>query len=154
MKKTRQRIDVNLDELDWIIDYGTHAPLSESDGQKLKGALHALAELLTPTRNSEKTNAVLPNTAGETSEGDDVKHKKAPPKGHGRNGATDYTGASKVAISHAELKSGDRCPGCEKGKVYVQSDPKPLVRIIGQAPLAATVYELERLRCNGFRSTG
>jgi len=149
MKKTRQRIDVNLDELDRIIDHGTHAPLSESDGQKLKGALHALAELLTPTRNNEKTNAVLPDTAGETSKGDDVKHKKTPPKGHGRNGAADYTAASKVAISHAELQSGDLCPGCEKGKVYVQRDPKPLVRIIGQAPLAATVYELERLRCNG-----
>ena len=55
MKKTRQRIDVNLDELDRIIDHGTHAPLSESDGQKLKGALHALAELLAPARNNEKT---------------------------------------------------------------------------------------------------
>jgi transposase len=32
--------------------------------------------------------------------------------------------------------------------VYVQKEPKPLVRIIGQAPLTATVYELERLRCN------
>ena len=34
------------------------------------------------------------------------------------------------------------------GKVYGQKKPKPLVRIIGQAPLAATVYELERFRCN------
>jgi len=32
--------------------------------------------------------------------------------------------------------------------VYLQKEPKPLVRIIGQAPLTATVYELERLRCN------
>jgi transposase len=31
----------------------------------------------------------------------------------------------------------------------LQKEPKPLVRIVGQAPLAATVYELERLRCNG-----
>src|SRR5713101_7814558 len=35
-----------------------------------------------------------------------------------------------------------------KGKVYVQKEPRPLVRIVGQAPLAATVYELEQLRCN------
>ncbi len=66
----RQRIDVDLDELDQIIDRSTHAPqqaprkrpgsmnvsakytgcsyvrsqLSESEGQKLKTALHALAE--------------------------------------------------------------------------------------------------------------
>jgi hypothetical protein len=31
--------------------------------------------------------------------------------------------------------------------VYGQKEPKVLVRIIGQAPLAATVYSLERLRC-------
>jgi transposase len=45
------------------------------------------------------------------------------------------------------LKHGDRCPECEKGNVYGQKDPKVLVRIVGQAPLAATVYSLERLRC-------
>lgn len=42
----------------------------------------------------------------------------------------------------------DRCPDCERGNVYAQKEPKALVRIVGQAPLAATVYELERLRCN------
>jgi transposase len=31
--------------------------------------------------------------------------------------------------------------------VYEQKEPKVLVRIVGQAPLAATVYSLERLRC-------
>ena len=38
----RQRIDVDLDELDQIIDRSTHAPLSEAEGEKLKTALHAL----------------------------------------------------------------------------------------------------------------
>ena len=46
------------------------------------------------------------------------------------------------------LHAGDACPGCEKGKVYPQKEPRTLVRIVGQAPLAATVYELDRLRCN------
>jgi formylmethanofuran dehydrogenase subunit E len=32
--------------------------------------------------------------------------------------------------------------------VYEQQEPKQLVRISGQAPLSATVYELQRLRCN------
>ena len=32
----RPRVDVNLEELDQIIDRGTHAPLSESEGEKLK----------------------------------------------------------------------------------------------------------------------
>src|SRR5205823_6639907 len=39
-------------------------------------------------------------------------------------------------------------PECPKGKVYAQKEPRALVRVVGQAPLAATVYELEQLRCN------
>ncbi len=54
-----------------------------------------------------------------------------------------------MAVTHPDLKHGDRCPECSAGNVYGQKEPKPLVRIVGQAPLAATVYELERLRCNG-----
>jgi transposase len=56
--------------------------------------------------------------------------------------------AEKVKISHPNLQSGNRCPDCGRGNVYEQKEPKVLVRIVGQAPLAATVYELERLRCN------
>ena len=44
--------------------------------------------------------------------------------------------------------SGDRCPDCTRGNVYEQKEPRVLERIVGQVPLAATVYELERLRCN------
>jgi transposase len=53
-----------------------------------------------------------------------------------------------VAVPHPNLKPGDACPECSKGKVYAQKEPRPLVRIVGQAPLAATVYALEQFRCN------
>ncbi|MGA7925580.1 MAG: hypothetical protein WCA20_06250 [Candidatus Sulfotelmatobacter sp.] len=46
-----------------------------------------------------------------------------------------------------EVEARDRCPECEKGNLYGQKDPKVLVRMVGQAPLAATVYSRERLRC-------
>jgi hypothetical protein len=59
----RGPIEVNLEELDQIIDRSTQAPLSKSDGQKLKTAIHAMAERLTWTRTTEKTNAVLPQDA-------------------------------------------------------------------------------------------
>lgn len=74
--------------------------------------------------------------------------KKPKRKGHGRNGAASYTGAERVVVEHPELKSGDPCPACEKGKVYELSLPSTVVRIVGAAPLKATVYELARLRCN------
>jgi hypothetical protein len=61
--------------------------------------------------------------------------------------AAAYRGAKKVAIRYVKLSHGDRRPECTRGNVYVQK-PKVLARIVDQAPLAATVYELERLRCN------
>jgi transposase len=66
--------------------------------------------------------------------------------GHGRNGSQAYSGAPIVECEHSELESGDRCPQCNQGKVY-DSPPKSLVKVIGQAPLGATVYKLQRLRC-------
>lgn len=148
MKRARPRVEINVQELDQIIDRGTQTPLSECDSQKLKDALHTLAQLL-PSRSTEKTKAVLEEVAGEViTPADDSGQPQLEPAGHGRNGAAAFSGAQKIAVQHAKLKSGDRCPECEKGKVYTQKQPKPLVRIVGQAPLAATVYELERLRCN------
>jgi hypothetical protein len=59
MKDARRRIDVNLEELDRVLDGARQAPLSESDHNKLKDALHALAALLVRPRNTEKTSSVL-----------------------------------------------------------------------------------------------
>ncbi|HEV2202409.1 MAG TPA: hypothetical protein VGR73_21535 [Bryobacteraceae bacterium] len=139
----RPRVDVNLEELDQIIERGTHAPLSEPESEKLKSALHALAGMLPPPRSTEKTKTVL-EPRGTSA----PKNDPGAVKGHGRNGASSYTGAKKVAIPHPTLQAGDACPGCAKGKVYPQKEPRVLVRLVGQAPLQATLYELGRLRCN------
>jgi putative DNA-invertase from lambdoid prophage Rac len=40
-----------------------------------------------------------------------------------------HTGAKKVAVPHPELHAGDSCPGCLKGKVYPQKEPRSLVRL-------------------------
>jgi transposase len=141
----RQRVDVNLDELDQIIDRSTRAPLSESEGQKLKTALHAMAERLQRKRNTEKTSAVLPPDAAPAGK---PETGESAPCGHGRNGAAAFTGATKVTVAHATLHSGDLCPDCRRGKVYSQKEPATLVRFVGHAPLEATVFEMERLRCN------
>ena len=85
--------------------------------------------------------------ARKLARGTEPETNTSPPPGHGRNGAGAFVSARKIAIAHPKLKHGDRCPECEKGNVYGQKDPKVLVRMVGQAPLAATVYSLERLRC-------
>ena len=148
MKKKipRRRIDVNVAELDRIIDGAKSTPLTESDSQKLKTALHALAERLLPRSKTEKTSSVFSDPESAAPEPD--RQPRDPSTGHGRNGANAYRGAKKVEVMHPKMAHGDRCPDCARGNIYTQKEPKALVRIVGQAPLAATVYELERLRCN------
>ena len=46
----QRRVEVNLEELDRIIDHGIQAPLTESEGQKIKTALHLMAERLSPQK--------------------------------------------------------------------------------------------------------
>ena len=147
MKTSRRRLDVNVEELDRVIDAAENGPLSKADCQKLKTTLHALVERLAPKRNTEKTNSVLEpkNSSSAATE----SPEPAAPAGHGRNAASAFTGAEKVSVQHAQLKPGDPCPECREGRVYRQKEPKTLIRIVGQAPLKATVFEMERLRCNG-----
>jgi transposase len=143
-------MDVNLEELDQIIDSGMRAPLSESDGEKLKAVLHILAERAKPRwRTTEKTHVVLPQVPSSEPAAEKPSEGESQPAGHGRNGAARFTGARTVMVLHQTLHPGDACPECGVGKVYRQKQPKTLVRIVGRPPLEATRYEMERLRCNG-----
>jgi len=100
---------------------------------------------------SEKTRKVLEEAIEKqrkkSRDASEKKKDKKKPKGHGRNGADDYTGAERVTVAHPSLRPCDRCPACRKGKVY-KAPPRKIVRVKGQAPLQATVYELSKLRCN------
>ncbi len=71
-----------------------------------------------------------------------------PGNGHGRNGADAYTAAEKIEVPHPSLQAGDPCPKCDEGTVYETGRPGVLVRLVGQAPVGAKVYYLQKLRCN------
>ena len=97
------------------------------------------------------------DAAAEDSEGPEegATEGDAPPseekkkrKGHGRNPASEYRGAKRKRVPRPGLERGGPCPCCNVGKVYPLSEPSPLVRVHGMAPLSATVYELERWRCH------
>ena len=162
-----ERLDVTIEELEALLE-SVREPLGEAGYRKLKAAIRTLGYVTELLENrtatlerlrqllcqcsTEKTATVLKQAgieAGEKSRkppGEQAQNSRA--AGHGRNGAAAYQGARKVAVPHASLKAGDRCPECQRGKVYSQRDPGLLVRIKGQPPIAATVYELEKLRCN------
>src|SRR3954451_17316742 len=102
------------------------------------------------TGTSEITAApdAVAGTESAPGEGaDDISEAAATAKGHGRNGAGAYEGAVRVDVAHPSLRAGDACPACCEGTVYEKA-PGVLVRIIGQPPLAATVYRLQKLRCH------
>lgn len=71
----------------------------------------------------------------------------AKPAGHGRRAAADYPGAETVFCAHPTQQAGDRCEGCQQGRLYRLS---PLVRLRfeGQPLAEVTGYERERLRCS------
>ncbi len=119
-KTSRRRLDVNVDELDRIITAAMQAPLSEAEGNALRTAVHAMADRLLPRRTTEKTRAVLETAAGEAAREATGTTEPEPAKGHGRHGVAAFTGAARVDIRHATLHSGDRCPACNEGRVYLQ----------------------------------
>jgi transposase len=102
--------------------------------------------------SSEKTAALLKSIAGARLRGSaDSAQTAADPtagEGHGRMAATDYPGATVLSVPHPQLHAGERCPDCARGTLHALA-ASPLVRISGQAPLTASVYELAKLRCSG-----
>ncbi len=169
-----ERIDISISKLKTIIDRSEKEPLSDEDRQILLSVsetLHFVTEQLDKKsislarlRNllfgasteslknlTKKATDQDADDSGKTDE--DSKDKKqegekVKPKGHGRNGADAYTGADKVEVPHETIKPGDPCRNCEKGTLYKMAKPKTRVRVTGNAPVNATVYEMERFRCN------
>jgi hypothetical protein len=121
-----------------------------------KTTLHRLRNIIFGAR-SEKTDSVFgkgKDAQDPSSPAKDDQTKSTPEnvshpsrKGHGRNGAAAYRGAEKIWVPHASLQPGDPCTNCPRGTVYEMDRSGVLVRIVGQAPIQATVYELQKLRC-------
>ena len=94
----------------------------------------------------QKATVVLP--AGSPLRVDWHFIPKAQRKGQGRHPAHRFAGARTVSVPHPQLRAGDPCPACHEGRLYPLA-PALILRLIGQAPLAATRFELARLRCAG-----
>jgi transposase len=172
-----KRMDLPKEEVEAILQRAKGV-LSEEDYQKLRAMVDSLAYLthmLEDKRTSierlrkllfgsstEKTRDVIESKGGNPASppaapGDSAavtrnaaseSEQPTPAPGHGRHGADAYEGAEKVRVPHPTVHSGDPCPECKEGTLYELAQPGLLVRIVGQAPVQAKVYELEKLRCN------
>ena len=87
-----------------------------------------------------------PSLASDDAPQDSEPKPKRP--GHGRLGAQDYQGAQREHVTHPTIKPKDQCPKCDKGKLYLQKQPKVIVRMTGSAPIQAKVWSYDWFRCN------
>ena len=167
MKKKVQSIDLDQEQIDALLQRASQNKLEETDLDIIKTLVQAIVLLhqavddkaasikrLLRTifgASSETKKKLFQEGQNNDREGtQDPSQRpapKEPPKGHGRNGKDDYTGAAKCTYPHESLKPGDICPLCGQGKVY-PIKPKSPIRITATAPLTATIHELESLRCN------
>ncbi len=172
MKKPK-RIDITPKELEALLKRA-EAALDQGDYELIKGMAEMITYLSQAVEqksssakrllqmlfggNTEKTKQVLDRlkkapsgTEIQSAEKGTPEEEESPPlkrKGHGRKASSEYTGAGKIPIPHESLKSGDRCPECDKGRVYKVKKPSLVIRVRGQAPFQATIFELEKFRCN------
>lgn len=171
--KAPERIDLNLDQIDALLKRVETGSLQNGDYEIIKAmveTIHLLSQSVDQKATSirrllrmlfgdrtEKLKNVIKNKEKDKSSNSqdssqntsDKNNNPGPkPKGHGRNAAAEYSGAEKIKVPHGTFKIGDNCPGCLKGKLYEMKVPKLIVRITGKAPLQATVYQMQKLRCN------
>lgn len=177
-RKAPDIIEVNSQQMEELLDRAASNTLSEEDTVLMRQIFDSYVQFFqivgdkntTIARlrkllfgdSSETANKVLgdeddeeePSTTGSddadsdpTDPNDSAATDDEPAPGHGRYGADDYPGANQVDVVHAALGAGDDCPDCPGGTLY-QKTPSIFVRFTGQAPLQATVYRLQRLRCH------
>jgi transposase len=174
--KTPEIIEVDDKQLDDVVRRAEKS-LDQKDAELIRAVFESYAyvsELVDDKNTSirrlrqlffgartEKTDAVVTGTAdsqqdpassepstedSDDDESDESDENPTKKKGHGRHRAEAYRGAEQIEVPHETLEAGDACPECQQGTVY-EKPPGVVVRIIGQAPLAATVYEIQKLRC-------
>jgi transposase len=169
-----QRMELDRRELEAILERAKTTPMREEEYVKPHAAIETLVFLTQELEKkrvsiqrlkqllfgatTETTRQVLERiwdeagkekeAEGRDADGDQETPSPEKAQGHGRHRAEDYVGAEKIRVPHESLKPGDPCPNCKKGTVYESVEPGHLVRIKGQAPLGATVYEVQKLRCN------
>jgi len=123
MKKSRQ-IDLTPDELEGLMHRLDAGTLTAEDNEIIKAIIETFLTLNQAVRDkdgkinkllrmifgakTEKADNVLTSESQDEAGTDNTGEKADKPKGHGRNGTSEYTGAEKVFVPHAELKPGDR----------------------------------------------
>lgn len=174
--KPRETREVPLTAFEDIFTRAASGPLSEADITCLKSVVNTLAMVTSELehsrssvkrlqqmmfgmsteslKNIRKNLGLTDEKRSEANSGQGDCEQNSEPtekpkrKGHGRRSASEYTGAKRERVTHTARKSGDPCECCGRGKLYPYNPANQFVRVVAIAPIQATVYEQEVLRCN------
>jgi len=163
--KTPKLIELKPADVEALLERVEKEALQEGDYEIIKGLIDAFVYLSQSV--DEKGSAIkrllriifgaktetrkkLFKIGSNPKDADAPEEESEPQKqlGHGRNGADAYKKAERIKVPIQNLKAGEPCHECPKGKLYPVKKSGTLVRFVGMAPLAAKIYELEKLRCN------
>jgi transposase len=120
--------------------FGSKSEKSKKLGLDGAGSERADEHAPSSTPSPDVPSPDVPSTTSSTQEPTPKR------KGHGRNGAKDYPGAKQRDVEHSELKHGQICPECCRGKLC-RIRPRRLLRLRGAAPVSAECTNLEQFRC-------
>lgn len=127
-----ERVETLLRTLQWVMELL----------QQKNASLQRLRRIIFGDKTEKARNLLSAEAAA-----DSPRAVRAKAKGHGRQAVEDYPGASRVQVGHPLHGVGQLCPKCLKGKLYRLKTPARIVRVVARPIFAATVFELERLRC-------
>jgi len=163
--KTPKLVELKPADVEALLERVEKGALQEGDYEIIKGLIEAfvylsqavdekataLKRLLrvifgAKTETREKLFKIGSNPKEFDTPEEGSEPKKQP--GHGRNGADAYKNAERIKVPIQDLKAGEPCRECSDGKLYPVKKAGTLVRFVGMAPLAAKIYEMEKLRCN------
>jgi transposase len=168
--KAPKRIELNPEQMKEFLKRVEDHSLKDDDYETIKGMAQTIAFLINAVQQkkgsigrllrmlfgapTEKLKNVFKHNDDEDPKGGtpaskgDTQPRLHKRKGHGKNAAHQYSAAKKITVSFPSLSPGDKCLECQKGKVYEMTQLGTIVRFTGGAPLQATVYEIQKLRCN------
>jgi transposase len=94
--------------------------------------------------SKDKTDANKSSNVTPIGEGKGPKKRKS-----GARGSNAHPESEQILIRNSEFCSGDHCPDCYTGKLYLTRSPGKFLKFVSQPILKAVLYLQEKLRCNG-----
>jgi len=118
----RRTVDVDIRELDNIVESTREKYLDDEERNKLKTAIHALAEQFAGFKTTEKADKVVEPSKRAPKE-TPIK-PKAP--GHGRKGADAYKSAKNVFVPTMMSNAARSAPAARRAKCIPVRNPRSL----------------------------